>query len=81
MASTSREKADTLLKIIGVQDQLTALEQMEKNLYNERLAIGRIAEQKAKYAQELPFYPDAPENVVSASELIQRQQMLLSQNG
>ena len=35
MASTSREKADTLLKIIGVQDQLKALEQMEKNLYRK----------------------------------------------
>lgn len=81
MNAGDREKADILLKIIGVKDQLTAMERREKELYNQRLLLGRTAEQKEKYAKEMPFYPDAPEAVVTVTELIQRQQMLLAQNG
>lgn len=46
MESSGREKAQTLLKIIGVGDQLDVLDKKEKELYNSRLAIGRIADQK-----------------------------------
>lgn len=81
MECTGKEKADTLLRIIGVGEQVTALEFKEKQLYNQRLAIGRIADQKAKYAKELPFYSGVPERPVSAMELIQRQQAILARNG
>lgn len=81
MESTSREKAQILLKIIGVGDKLLTLEQEEQEKYNERLAIGRIADQKEKYAKEQPFYNDAPMELVSASELIKKQQDILAQNG
>lgn len=81
MESSSKQKADILLKIIGVDVELAQLELEEQNLYNERLAIGRIADQKKKYAEEQEFYPDAPEDLVSASELIQQQQAILAKNG
>lgn len=81
MECTGKEKANTLLRIIGVGDQLAALEYKEKQLYNQRLTIGRIADQKAKYAKELPFYADVPEKPISAMELIQRQQAILARNG
>lgn len=81
MRSTSREKAATLLRIIGLEDQVNDLERQEKQLYNDRLAVGRIADQKTKYAKELPSYPDAPEEPVSVYELIQRQQQILARNG
>lgn len=80
MEGSGKEKADTLLKIIGVGDQLRKLETKEKQLYNQRLAIGRIAEQKAKFAKELPFYDGVPEQPVSAMELIRRQQEILLHN-
>ena len=67
MESSGKEKAQTLLKIIGVGDQLTALEQQEKELYNERLYVGRTADQKVKFAKEQPYYPDAPKDLVSPS--------------
>src|SRR5699024_279165 len=54
--STSREKADFLLQIIGVGDKLALLEQEEQEHYNNRLAIGRIADQKEKFAKEMPYY-------------------------
>lgn len=81
MESTSKEKATTLLRIIGVEDQVEALDRQEKDLYNQRHAIGQIADQKMKYAKELPCYPDAPAEPVSAMDLIQRQQDILARNG
>lgn len=81
MEATGREKANTLLQIIGVGPKLAELEQKEKSLYQERLYVGRTADQKEKFAKEQPYYPDAPEAPVSASELIREQQEILARNG
>lgn len=81
MEVTSREKAQTLLQIIGVGPRLADLERQEKELYNERTYIGRTADQKEKYAKEQPYYPEVPSVPVSASELIRQQQEILAQNG
>ena len=81
MEASDKEKANILLKIIGVGPQLVEMEQKEKELYNERLYIGRTADQKEKYAKEQPYYPDAPQELVSPSELIRKQQDILVQNG
>lgn len=81
MQSTSKEKANTLLQIIGVGAQLVELERKETELYNQRHAIGTIADQKKKFAKEQPYYPDAPKEPVSASELIRQQQDILAKNG
>lgn len=81
MESTSKEKAQILLKVIGVGEKLTELEKEEQQHYNERLTIGRIADQKEKYAKEQPYYNDSPAELVSASELIKQQQEILLKNG
>ena len=81
MQSTSKEKATTLLRIIGLEEQVEKLERQEKELYNQRHTIGQIADQKAKYAKELPNYPETPAEPVSVYELIQRQQEILARNG
>ena len=81
MNQSSKEKANTLLQIIGVGDKLAELEQEEKEAYNQRHAIGQIADQKEKYAKEQVYYPDAPQQLVSASDLIKRQQEILAKNG
>lgn len=81
MQQTSKEKANTLLQIIGVGDKLYELEQKEQEVYNRRRAIGQIADQKKKFAKEQPYYPDAPKEPVSASELIRQQQEILARNG
>ena len=75
MQSTSKEKANTLLQIIGVGNKLVELERQEVDLYNRRKeAIGQISDQKKKFAKEQPYYPDAPKELISASELIKQQQ-------
>ena len=54
MQASAKEKAGILLEVIGVEDQLIELERKENSLYNDRLAIGRIADQKAKHAKRSP---------------------------
>lgn len=81
MESSGKEKAKTLLRIIGVGDQLEVLDRREKELYNNRLAIGQIADRKKKFADEQPYYPDAPKELVSPTELIKQQQDILARNG
>ena len=48
MDSSSKEKANILLQIIGVGPQLYEFEQKETEIYNRRTAIGQIADQKKK---------------------------------
>lgn len=81
MESSGKEKAQTLLKIIGVGDQLEVLDRKEKELYNNRLSIGQIADRKKKFADEQPYYPEAPKELISPSELIRQQQEILARNG
>lgn len=81
MEASNKEKAQTLLRIIGVGDQLAELEHQEKELYSERTYVGRTADQKKKFAEEQPYYPDAPRDLISASDLIRQQQEILARNG
>ncbi|MHB1167487.1 MAG: AAA family ATPase [Carboxydocellales bacterium] len=81
MQSSNKEKAETLLKIIGVGDKLVVLEKQYQELFNRRTTIGQIADQKKKFADEMTYYPDAPKEPISASELIKQQQDILAKNG
>lgn len=81
MESSGKEKAQTLLKIIGVGDQLEVLDRKEKELYNSRLSIGQIADRKRKFADEQPYYPEAPKELISPSDLIKQHQEILARNG
>lgn len=79
--SSAKDKANTLLQIIGVGEKLWELDRKEERLYNERRAIGQIADQKKKYAAEQPQYPEAPNELVSIADLIHEQQEILARNG
>ena len=81
MEMNDREKAKVLLNILGIGEQLMQMDNDEKLLYNRRTEIGRIADQKLKYAQEMPQYTDAPTEPVSVSDLIAQQQEILARNG
>lgn len=80
MGASGKEKANTLLRIIGVGPQLEQLEKEEKELFQERTYIGRTADQKKKFAAEQPFYPGMPVEPVSPSDLIRQQQEILARN-
>lgn len=79
--SSAKDKANTLLQIIGVGEKLWELDRKEERLYNERRTIGQIADQKKKYAAEQPHFPEAPNELVSIADLIHEQQEILARNG
>lgn len=81
MEGSDREKADALLDVIGFKDEIEAFDRRIEQLYNKRTAIGQIEQQKRGAAADMPSYPEAPEEPVSASGLIQRQQEILARNG
>lgn len=81
MSMADKEKARVLLEIIGVGDKLYELENTETRLYNQRTEIGRIADRKKKYADELPLHDGVPKEPISVSELIRQQQEILARNG
>lgn len=81
MHASEKEKADTLLRIIGVGDKLTVLDRKEEQLYNQRQEVGRIADRKKKAAKEMPFYPNMPTEPVSVSDLLKEHQDILARNG
>ena len=79
--SSDKEKADILLKIIGVGDQLKQYDDKITALVNRRRAQYDVMQGKIKYAEELPSYPDAPLTPVSATELLQKSAAILAHNG
>jgi len=79
--ASPKEKAETLLQIIGVGPQLMQLDLEAERIYNERHAVGQVHTRKLKHAEDLPFEQGVPDQEVSASELIQQQQAILSRNG
>lgn len=81
MNANSKEKADTLLRIIGVGEQLAIIEQEENALYQDRLYVGRNLESKRGYLKEMPYFEEVPNQPVSVSELINQQQLILAKNG
>lgn len=81
LAASDNEKANTLLKIIGIGEELDRLDKEEKRLYDLRHSKGVIADQKKKYADEMQSYPDAPDQLISAAALIKEQQEILARNG
>ena len=81
LKATNKEKADTLLQIIGVGDQLQAIDENIRKVYYQRTEVGRIKERKEKAAADMQTFPGAPEDPISAFELIQQQQAILARNG
>lgn len=78
---SDKDKADSLLKILGIDDVLAQLDVKENQLYAQRTEVGRIADRKKKAADEMPMYPNVPKEPVSATELIKQQQEILARNG
>lgn len=81
MEASDKEKADILLRIIGVGSELHTRDLEIKGLYDKRTFTGQLAAQKKHFAEEMISYPEAPDEPVSASELIRQQQDILARNG
>ena len=81
MDASDKEKADILLRIIGIGAELHTRDLEIKGLYDKRTFTGQLAAQKKHFAEEMISYPEAPDEPVSVSELIRQQQDILARNG
>lgn len=81
MDASDKEKADILLRIIGIGAELHTRDLEIKGLYDKHTFTGQLAAQKKHFAEEMISYPEAPDEPVSASELIRQQQDILARNG
>lgn len=80
MHMNDKDKSTTLLKVIGVGDQLDELEQKEKAFYQNRTETGRIKDRKKKAYENMPVFEEAPEALLDIKELIDQQQKIQKVN-
>lgn len=69
LQASDKERASILLSILGIQDQLDALEREERAAYDQRLQVGRDRDRARHYADELPWHNGASEQEVSVATL------------
>ena len=80
MHMNDKDKSATLLKVIGVGDQLDELEQKEKAFYQNRTETGRIKDRKKKAYENMPVFEEAPEALLDIKELLTQQQKIQKVN-
>jgi DNA repair exonuclease SbcCD ATPase subunit len=80
MQMNDKDKSATLLKVIGVGDQLDELEQKEKAFYQNRTETGRIKDRKKKAYENMPAFEEAPEALLDIKELLTKQQKIQKVN-
>ena len=78
---TDKSRADALLEVIGVGEELARLDAAIASRYEERKAVGRDATRKRKAAEDMPSFEDAPAEPVSVADLVREQQGILARNG
>lgn len=69
LGGTDRQRAEYLLAILGVSDELGRIDRDYKATYDRRRFVGRDADIKAKAADAMPYYPDAPDEPMSITAL------------
>lgn len=80
MVASDKERADYLLGILGVSDELNRIDGDIQKAYDERRWLGQDADRKAKAAEDMEFYADAPAETVSISELSAQLQRAMAVN-
>ena len=80
MVASDKERADYLLGILGVSDDLNRIDGEIQQAYDERRWLGQDANRKAKAAEDMEFYADAPAETVSISELSAQLQRAMAFN-
>jgi hypothetical protein len=81
LSGTDKERAETLLQVIGVGDRLTDIDNRLSRAYEERHTLGQVLVRKQKVAEDMVHHDDAPEEPVSVAELVAEQQGILGRNG
>lgn len=80
LEASGKDKAKTLLRTLGIEDQLDALDKEEKKVYDDRTLAGREADEKKKYADGLPEFADVPEELLNVADLTKELTEILAWN-
>ena len=80
MVASDKERADYLLGILGVSDELARIDGEIQQTYDERRWVGQDADRKAKAAEDMTYYADAPSSGVSVAELSTKLQKAMAFN-
>lgn len=80
MVASDKERADYLLGILGVSDELARIDGEIQRTYDERRWVGQDADRKAKAAEDMTYYADAPSSGVSVTELSTKLQKAMAFN-
>lgn len=80
LKQSDKEKAETLLKVIGLDDQVAQFERKEKEAFDRRTVINRMFKEKAHAADAMPEYSGVPEEYIDPADLVRRQQAIFAKN-
>lgn len=80
LAMGEREKSEELLRCIGVGERLAELDERARTVYDRRTATGQMERRKRSTAEEMPFDPEAPEEPVSAADLVEAHAEAVARN-
>lgn len=72
MAASDKERALALLRAVGVEDELEAMDRQEAALVERRRLAGQLERSHAGAVQVMPYYADAPEREVDVADLAER---------
>ena len=74
LGGTDKQRAEYLLAILGISDELDRIDRDYKATYDQRRFVGRDADVKTKAAEAMPYYPEAPGEPVSIAALTEQLQ-------
>lgn len=74
LGGTDKQRVEYLLAILGVSDELDRIDRDYKTTYDQRRFVGRDADVKAKAAEAMPYYQEAPSEPVSIAALTEQLQ-------
>lgn len=80
LAMRDDDKAEVLLRTLGIEDALHDLDLREKVAYDRRHDFGVIVDQKRKFANGLTEYPDVPDTPVSPAEMVAESEAIIRRN-
>lgn len=80
MEMSSKDKARRMLQMMGVSDELAAIDREKEQLSSERLYVGRQARTAEENLKNMSCFPQAGNELWSASQLIEQQQAILLKN-
>lgn len=80
MSGSDKEKADALLKTLGIDDRLAEFDQAIADAERTRTEVGRDARRMRAHADSLPWHKDVPDHEESLEDLLAEQARIVENN-